>query len=256
MRITNLVVAATCAVAFAVTAPATIVDNFDDLTIGPEWVAQTPGVNMGVTEGVDLSSNPIGDVLRLHAGGYLGTANEITGGPLDITGEITFRPGPGGDRFYVTTRWDSVVAGNLWPNNSLTFGFQQDSNGEFTASEWNGGNYGGGAGFAVVAPNLELMDGNTYSFQVTDDGSNWSMQMTYLSGGVAGPSGTPGGLIGTASINGTYAWHPGDHVAIHNYNALGSDVDVNWISIVPEPGTLGLLALGGATMLLRRRRSA
>lgn len=52
-------------------------------------------------------------------------------------------------------------------------------------------------------------------------------------------------------ITGTYAGNPGDPGAERTYSAT---VDYD-ISIIPEPATLGLLALGGAALLRRRRQS-
>ncbi len=119
------------------------------------------------------------------------------------------------------------------------------------------GGYGGGGGPAWSLVGSDGGDGGDLTFRassILDDYLNRS-----LTGGDAGDAGTIGTRGSGGAVGSHYAsWadpQPGTPGTTgRQYDGDGGSVGDYTTEVIPEPATLGLLALGGLAMLRRRRK--
>ncbi|MAE66943.1 MAG: hypothetical protein CMJ18_22010 [Phycisphaeraceae bacterium] len=91
---------------------------------------------------------------------------------------------------------------------------------------------------------LDIANGDTLDVLITDDGTNFTFEVTDALANVAT-------ISGSTSYSGATN---GNHISFYNRQTSGALTEVDFINVVvPEPATLGALTLAGL-MSLRRRR--
>ena len=212
--------AAVCFVAGLHWAAAEVIsDNFDDGSInGALWDTILGGINSTAVE--------TGGSLQMQSGGWLKTKAQFpaAGGPLTVTGQFTLGNATE-DRFYIVSRWDGLeqdvafASRGSAPLNGLEIDFRPrtapvpDPNGEafFTVFASDDGT-GVGSNFDLVAAGLSFEAGGTYNFSFSDDGFNFSITVTHVSG--------PGS--GSVILAGSTPFSSGsNYVGFHNYSMVG-----------------------------------
>lgn len=256
MKFQHLFLAAALSVAPFTVAPAAVLlsDNFDDNSLdGTKWTTNTSLSDPYGTPSVTEQNQR----LEIHARGYLNTLNNydpsaLGGLKLQITGTWTFLSVGPGDLPAVITRSDGTPSnyyvGSGEVTNGITFRVEIYDPGVDSINI-----YGAGAAtvtnFTMTSNTLDLVQGDTVTFTVLDDGSNLSFNVVE----VGDPSSAASATATCASILAA------NKVSFYNRESNGNTValDDALIQSVPETSTwvCGLLTTFAVLgWHLRRRR--
>jgi hypothetical protein len=220
----------------AVNINAQLFDDFNDGVIDAgQWSTFYP--SFGNSSLLESSGD-----LRFHNGAWITSVWQFQN--PTITGRFSIN-GWAYDRFKVILRSDGVTIDNHWQTRigGLGIQFTSGANPDYGVSQtlqlWN---FQTGTLLATAAPTINM--GTAYDFSITDSGSAISV---YLNN-------SPVPVL-TYATSLSY----GNYVEFGNREqAAGSGpppyyVNLDYVSIVPEPSSLAILACFGALAALRRR---
>ncbi|MEM1058661.1 MAG: PEP-CTERM sorting domain-containing protein [Verrucomicrobiota bacterium] len=116
------------------------------------------------------------------------------------------------------------------------------------------------SGFALYVNPVSSADPDTPDDTLVKIGSDWVGTDGAGLGGIENQlgGGANGGGGGATYFNGAFRTFDGEIGLMRFYDAslTGADVETNFLSVVPEPASGALLAVGGLFLLARRRRAA
>jgi hypothetical protein len=215
----------------------TLIDNFDGSLINiSNW---TPSYRSYGNSAITLSSG----IAKFKNGAFITTVSNFSN--PTITGRFSFS-GWEYDRFQVLFRCDGTRIDSQIPNNGIGIQITPSSNPDFGSSKTvQFFDFNTFTALAVAAPQINL---NTfYDFKINDDGNNIKVYITDMTN-----------PLFTYSTFKTY----GNKVQFGNREqAAGSSpppyyLNIDSLSIVPEPSALSLLSVGlGGLAMMRRRRA-
>jgi len=200
---------------------------------------------------------PVGNLLCVYAvfenRGRLSTVSPMPS-VLDISGSFAF-VGNIHDSFQIDTRTDGTSVDQYGGFNScVQFGFTiQNDLGQTTSNIAIAVNVSGDTNYIQVARGTYPLALDTfYNFRVTDDGTNvtlciGNLTTPLLMGSTSLLSGNGNNSVGMCNREGT-----GGGSSI----SAGSIVDLDQITIVPEPTTLALVVGALSCLLVMRHRKA
>ncbi len=235
----RLIAAAVVALALAVTAEGSFViqDDFNDNSLDSSlWWVNTSGIPQNPKSVTETNQH-----IELEGRAHLNTQQQITPGVTDVRIEIsglwTFVSGD--DMLQILTRSDGQPAGSYGETNSGIEFYAFGANDDFTIR-------GRGASVTNLATtnNLDIAGGDTFSFFITDDGTNLSFGLWELNDPTSWATGTATSTSDMAT----------NYIVFHNRESgRRSNLDDVLIEGVPEPGSMALLALGLLGLARRRR---
>jgi hypothetical protein len=238
----NVAITSPTSLAPAPGVPILLQDNFNDnLLDAAKWTTRLTSAGGGTPTVTETNGR-----IEIGSRGYLVTQQDfdpVAVGGLRVAGRWTF----GNDDFLqILTRSDGQPAGQFGETlNGIEF-FAFDTGDSFSiARKVNG------VSTTLASGSLSIQAGEVFDFEILDNGTNLIFTLTQVGG-----DGTVGQLI--ASDTTDFAL---DRVVFHNRESgRVANLDDVFISsqtaVVPEPGTLSLLALAGVAGLLRRRARA
>ncbi|HAU37493.1 MAG TPA: hypothetical protein DCX07_07205 [Phycisphaerales bacterium] len=236
----------------------------DDLHLGNGAV--TPLVTSVITK-VDQNTLTIGGVISNKTDGAAVSLTKQGAGTLVLSGTNTYTGATTVSAGTLLINGDqSAATGNIAVNSTGTLGGTGAIGGATTVNSGGTLSPGDSAGTLTINNNLTLKNGATAIFEggdlvdvngILDLDNDWTLKLTsgFRDGGsmvlftydtlAASPDLAPTFDISELGFTPTGALTLTD---------TGSSIVLDGISLVPEPATLSLLALGGIGVLIRRRR--
>jgi hypothetical protein len=167
------------------------------------------------------------------------TTTQSFSGSIQITGTFSLGNFAQSESLLFVTRSDGSTAGNSKEPAGLRFRF---NNSGVDLEFMSGGNYTS----IVGQQSFALNNNQTYSFSIVDAGTQASVSIDGST------------VLSTSSLNPNLGTGQSKFSIANRERAAGTQVGpitVSEFSAVPEPSSLGLLALGAVGLLVRRRKA-